>query len=512
MKLRLSFFFILGFLCSGCFKSSPSAPDPSLLRIQLQSEPVSLDPTWVEDGTALLIRSNLDDGLMGYNGSGKLEKRLAESIQVSSDGKRYELTLRPQVQWSDGKPIQIQDFIVAFRRLLGPKSTSKFAYLFMPIRGALAYSKKQGSFDQVGVREEHGKLVIELEHRVPYFLELLTLPTVLPLRQEVLDQHQGAWPETAPVTGPYELTAHLLNQKISLKRNPNYWGVPPKLEKIDLIFVADESTATHLFETGKVDLLTRVATLDFSRLKQAGKIRTTPFLATYYLAFNCKKFPSNQRDWRRAVAGVIQKNEITQILASGELPARSWIPLGLEGYLPYQNQEKEYLNSIQWAKGKEMQWKVVDAAFDSSARNSKILEKVQQDVSRRLGFRLNLNPYDWKTYIQKIQTDPPPIFRFGWMAPFHDSITHLKVFTTGNRNNYTGYSNLRYDSLVREIESLPLGKMRETKILEAQNIILEDAIVIPIYHYVQNTAVADRVKGFQSNPFGVIPFQHLSVE
>ena len=123
---------------------------------------------------------------------------------------------------------------------------------------------------------------------------------------------------------------------------------------------------------------------------------------------------------------------------------------------------------------------------------------------------LSLNYQDWKSYLKTLQTNPPPIFRFGWMAPFMDPLTHLRVFTSGEINNYTGCSNAKYDQLIEEIERLKPGIERRKKIEAAQKILLEDeAVVIPIYHYVQNTGISERVKGFQMNPSGIILFKDL---
>jgi oligopeptide transport system substrate-binding protein len=151
-----------------------------------------------------------------------------------------------------------------------------------------------------------------------------------------------------------------------------------------------------------------------------------------------------------------------------------------------------------------------DASFDGSSKNSRIMEKVQQDIQKELNFKLNLIPLNWQAYHHSIHSDPTPLFRYGWMAPFMDPITHLKVFTTGNLNNFSGCSNLKYDALVQEIENLAPGAKRESKIFAAQKILLEDeAAVIPIYHYVQHTAVSPRIKQFKVNSIGMIQFKDL---
>ena len=152
------------------------------------------------------------------------------------------------------------------------------------------------------------------------------------------------------------------------------------------------------------------------------------------------------------------------------------------------------------------------ASFDTSTRNSLVMEKVQQDLQLALGLKLSLNNLDWKSYLKSIQTDPAPIFRLGILSPFMDPIQILQSFTTGDPNNYLKWSNEDYDRLVREVAAMKPGPSRERKIREAEEELVDrQAIVVPIYHYVQNTAVKARIAGFRVNPFGVIRFNELRI-
>ncbi len=298
-----------------------------------------------------------------------------------------------------------------------------------------------------------------------------------------------------------------------MEKNPNYWGKIPSIAAVELLIINDETTGINLFEQGQIDLLTRISNLDFPRLKKQGKVHTSPFLATYYLSFNLKKFPFNDRVWRKAVAGTIQRQEIATLLNSGEIPATSWIPYGLEGYIPFKDPKPLFKNSVEMIKNKNEKPVGIQAAFDSGTRNLNIMEKVQQDIAQSLGLQLILNNLDWKTYIHTIQTDPPPIYRFAWMAPFLDPISHLKAWTTDDPNNYNHWSCTEYDQLVQEIEEMGPGPKRVEKIEKAQKILIEkEAVLIPLYHYVFNTAVSGRVKNFRVNPFGVTFFEELSLE
>jgi ABC-type oligopeptide transport system substrate-binding subunit len=138
---------------------------------------------------------------------------------------------------------------------------------------------------------------------------------------------------------------------------------------------------------------------------------------------------------------------------------------------------------------------------------------VQADVKKNLGLELALGNQDWKSHVRSLSTAPAQVFRYGWLAPFADPISFLEVFTTGNPNNYTGWTHTRYDELVREIMRLKPGAERAQKIEQAQRILLdEESIVVPLLHYIQTHAVSPRVEGFRVNPVGVIRFDELTLK
>src|SRR4051812_35127132 len=105
-------------LSAACRQPRNPAERPSVWSVQLSTEPVSLDPALAEDGASLRVLSNVMQGLVGYNGSGELENQLADSYQISPDGKRYEFKLRATARWSDGTPVTAEQFVAGFRRAL----------------------------------------------------------------------------------------------------------------------------------------------------------------------------------------------------------------------------------------------------------------------------------------------------------------------------------------------------------------------------------------------------------
>lgn len=509
--------------CSkGCSTSERSLlKQQSVLKVQLNAEPISLDPAEVEDGNGLKLIAELREGLVGYDSEGHLKNELAQSYKLSSDGRRYEFTLRPDLKWSDGRPVEVQDFVYGIRRALGPTQGGKVSMELLVIRAAKDYRAGKlklgnGSNDRtIGVFEEGGKLVFELERPAPYFIHALTLPAALPVRQDMLVESSGKWSEDkAPGTGPYRFAAYQPGKRFLIEANPYYWGAQPKIQLIDFLFITDEAAALNLFETGQLDILTRLSPADVPRLRKLPTFKSDPFYATYFVAFNTHKAPFDQRDFRRAVSGAIQRDEIVKTMDTGEKPALSWLPPGIEGFIDYQDPKTVFGKSIDKVRGdlKVHPLALVPAAFDTGARNSMIMEKIQRDLAENLGLKTSLSNMEWRAYVKALQTDSPAMYRFGWLTPFADPINPLQVFTTGNPNNYAHWSNPDYDKLVQEIAQMQPGPARTEKVKQAQKILVEDeAAVVPIFSYVQNHLVSERVSGFKVNPFGIVSFPEMSL-
>jgi oligopeptide transport system substrate-binding protein len=382
---------------------------------------------------------------------------------------------------------------------------------FFGIKNAKLFLDRKVSEKELGVREENGKLVIELEKKIPNFIHVLTLLQAFPLRQDILDSNEGKWPEIGPSTGPYQMVEHKFEQSIHLVQNPFYRLKAVSIPEV-LYRITDEVAAVNLFDQNQLDVMTRISSLDLGRLRKQGRLYTGPFLATYYLSFNCRKPPFNERSLRQAVARTIQRDEIAKMLDGGESPAWGWIPKGLEGYIPYRDPKEVFKKPLVLTAEEQKKIDPIEAQFDSNSRNLRIMEKIQQDLGQNLKMKLDLVSLSWKSFHHSIQNDPPPLFRYAWMAPFLDPMTHLKVFTSDSMNNFSGCSDKRYDRLVDEIENLEPGRVREAKIVRAQQILLEEEVaLVPLFHYVLQMGVSDRLKDFKVNSMGLIQVKDLNL-
>jgi oligopeptide transport system substrate-binding protein len=504
----------VGLSISGCTRQYTPPPEQEL-RVHLASEPATVDPSLAEDGASLKILGNTAEGLVGYDGEGRLVARAAAEWKISGDGRTYTFSLRPDLKWSDGVPLEAGHFVTGIRRTLDPRQAARLGQLLSPV-------------EKIEARDAR-TLVITLRKKTPYFLKVLSLPIAAPQRQDILDAHGGAWPVVAPSASSYFIVERKPEQHWLIRKNPHYGSAPAAgaPETVRLMIVGEETSALALFDQGRIDLLARVPPLEQTRLEKQGVLSVKPFWATYYVGFNTRKKPLDQASVRCAIARKIDKAGVVTALGSGETVAESWVPPGMEGYFagflaparaavstPARAGDSAAraagAPSVRAGMAPALKLK---AGFDSNSRNAMIMEKIQADLKQGDSpIEIELFNQDWKSYLRELKLNPPDLFRFGWLAAFADPISHLQALTSKNPNNLTGWSNARYDRLVSEIEGMEPGSAREKKVVEAQKILVaEDCAVVPIYHYVQVSAVNPRVKGYAVNGMGVVRWADLAM-
>lgn len=505
--VKSSFLIVLMSLVIAVVSSCSRTPkhNPGELRIQISSEPVTLDPSLVEDGLGFRVLVNIMDGLMSFTNSGKITNGLAESFSISKDQRMYQFKLKSDRVWSDGTAVTAEQFIYAIQRALNPKTGSKLSSLLYGILGARDFAKGK-SKTLKGVYGKGSEITFLLEKPDPLFLQYLTLPVTYPLREDILKKSQGKWDplrdKNIPTVGSYRIEKYQRDQSITLLARP---GLSPESpQKILVRVIQDESTGASLFEKNEIDVLSRIPGYDLKKYQSLSGYKVSPFLATFFIGFNLKKPPFNQKEFRQAVAGSIHKKELVSALATGEMPASSWIPKGLEGSYDFistvEDLDPRFANAVQKVKAQNYKGKII-MGFDTSGRNSLVMEKIQADLKKNLGWDVELKNSDWKTHVRSIYTDPVSIYRFGWSSPILDPLIFLSPFTTGDPFTFTQTSNAQYDDWVTA-----------RKISQAQKFIVEDeTFVIPIYHYVTTQVLGPRIKKYEVNPMGHTRWAEVSL-
>ncbi len=488
------------------------------LAIQLTSEPVSLDFSTSEDGLSLRLFGFLMSGMMRVNGKGELVHEMAERIESLNSGSRYIIHLK-KWKWSDGVDVKASHFVYAIKRTLDPKISSKLIDLLFFIKNAVLYKhSKLTDFSKVGIKAiDDSKIQIDLESNFTFFPQLLSLAIFFPQRQDLIEKMGSKWTEKMITTGPYTIERWNHQRELVFVKNQFYpENISHLPNRISFPIITDEMTSLNLFDSEKLDLVSRVPVLEMDRFKKTNQVLDFPFYATYYVGFNQKISPWNQKKARLAFAQSIDRNGILKIINSGETEATSWIPKGIpganesigvhfnpqkvkDGFKNFENVNKEGLV----------------LGFDSGARNQMIVEKIKQDIKNNLNLDLELKARDWKTYVRELTSNTPALFRFGFLSLFSDPYAHLFLFQSDNPNNYTGWKSTRYDELLSKIaktDPVKDASKRQKLVNEAQKIITEEeVVVVPIYHYIQRVLVSKKVQNIEINGLGLIDLKTLKV-
>jgi len=150
--------------------------------------------------------------------------------------------------------------------------------------------------------------------------------------------------------------------------------------------------------------------------------------------------------------------------------------------------------------------------YNTSEGHKKIAEAIQQMWKKNLGIDVALENQEWKVYLDKQAKLQYQICRAGWIGDYPDPNTFLDMFVTGGGNNQTGYSNPKYDELVKKAAMEKDPKKRMAIFRQVEEIIMTDLPVMPIYFYVNILMWKPYVKGVYMNTLDLHPLKEAYLE
>ncbi len=460
---------------------------------------------------------------------------VAENWEISRDGKTYVFHLRADARWSNGERVSAQDFEWSWRRLLTPETAAPYAYLLRCVRGARAYSREPVDrlWAEVGIRAEDVRtLAVELESPTPYFLHLTSFHALFPVHRPTLERARERSPETWQVewvrpenivtNGPFVISERRINDRMRLVKNPFYWDERSvAMRTIDVLAVEGLNTMLNLYLCGEVDWIDRVPTTLIPRLLPREDFDPVPYLATYFYRVNVTRPTLADARVRRALGLAIDRRAICRkITKKGESPSFSLTPLGLTDYprpeMEHAPRESDDSNQseafeLDCARAADLlssagfgprgrPFPPIEIHYNTSEAHRDIAEVIADGWRRYLGIDARLLNQEWKVYLDTQTTLGFDVSRSSWIGDYADPNTFVELFVTGGENNRTGWSNPRYDALVRDA-ARELDPARRLELLaSAETILLDELPVLPIYSYVTQNLVHPGLGGFFENP------------
>ena len=507
-------------LVSAC-KSAPRGGGASHFRVNLGTEPPSLDWSLATDHVSFNVISNLMVGLTEFDKDLKPAPVIAKSWDILDGGKRIVFHLRDDVHWTDGKKVRAQDFEYSWKRLLDPKTASQYAYILFDVANAQEYNEgkvKDGAL--VGVRAQDDQtLIVTLRHPASYFLAITTFEVTFPQRQDVIEKFDTRWTEPANIVtnGPFRMTSWKHENEIELAANADFFRGKPTIEKVTMYMVNEKTTAVTMFEQGNLDFMDEshsIPPLDKPRLSKMPGFKVVPQLRGEYYSFAVDRKPFDNPKLRKAFAMAIDREVLPKILQGGPTPATSWIPPGMLAHNPEIGvafnpvEARRLLKEAGHPDGKGLPPIVL--GYNTDEEKKLVAEAIQSMWQKHLGVVVKIENQEWKVFLKKLQTDPFPIFRSGWGADYPDPDNFMKLFTSTSGNNHGRWKNPRYDQLL-ELAARELDAKKRSRLYdEAQKLLTEvDVAVVPLYWKAEATMLNPKFTGLEYNSMARMDLRHV---
>ena len=513
---RLLIFCCLLVLIAGCTRNEPRAD----LVIVNGAEPQSLDPAIMTGEPDLRVVTSIFEGLTRLDPTNALPiPGLAASWDISPDQKVYTFHMRTNLVWSTGEPLTADDVIYSWLRALNPETASDYA-------GQL-YFLKNGEEYNTGVIKDPSlvgckaldryTVRAELKNPTAFFLDLCAFPTLLVVPRQTIEKYGDRWLSARPLpsSGPYELVAWRVNDKIRVRKNERYWDeANTKLEVVDFLAIASAPVALNLYETGAADVVwdkDLVPTELMDVLSKRPDFHSFSELGTYFVLLNTTRKPFDDPRVRQALALVVDKDRIIRkIIKQGGIVADSLTPPGTARYqspkgLGYDpDKARRLLAEAGYPGGKgfpRVQYIFNAPAGGAAVPHEKIGVELQQMWHDELGIEVELRQLEWGTYMAAESHLDYDMGRASWIGDYNDADTFLNLYLSNNGNNRTGWKSEVYDKLIQSADEQLDPVAREKIFQKAEAMLIRDAVpIIPLYYYVGLNYFDERkVKGIHNN-------------
>ncbi len=497
---------------------SAQAQQTTVLHRGNGAEPDSLAIHQAQGLNSQNILRDLCEGLFTVDAEGRPVAGVASHWTIADDGLRWDFQLRADARWQDGSALVAEDFVRAWQAAVNPASLAAQAPLFDVIRHARAIRTGQKSPQSLGVTAPGPhRLVVQLTHPEPALPERLSLPLFCPRPPD----NAGLDRRNPLANGAYQLARWVPQEKIVLEKNP-YFHDADAVYFDRVVYWVTEEPASELkrFRAGELDLTETIPDnqIDWIRQHLPENLRIYPYLGTFFLGLNTQNAPLDKRALREALMWAIDRRILTEkVLKSGQQPAYRIIPPPmLAANTPSPETRPPFVDwpaQLAFARKKlaasgfrPATAKPLEILYNSSANQRKVALAVAAMWRQNLGIRSRLRNVEWKVFVNERKKPERQVFRSGWIADINDPLDFLRLFSSDSPNNYYHYRNTDYDARLHRIAQTAPGPERARQVRQAEQMLLQEVPVIPLYFYVSRHLLSARIGGYRNN----VADRHLS--
>jgi oligopeptide transport system substrate-binding protein len=490
------------------------------------SEVQSLDPHKIEGVPESNISRDLFEGLLISDVDGKPSPGVAEKWD-NKDFKIWTFHLRKDAKWSDGTPVTAQDFVYSWQRLANPNTASPYAsYLqyghIVNIDDIIAGKKP---VTDLGVKaiDDH-TFEVTLSEPVPYFYKLLVHSSVSPVPKAAVEKYGDKWTQPANIVtnGAYKLKDWVVNERIVLERNTNYWDNDKTvINQVTYLPISSEVTDVNRYRSGEIDMTYNNMPIElFQKLKKEipNEVHVDPYLCTYYYEINNQKAPFNDVRVRTALKLAMDRDIIVnKVKNQGDLPAYSFTPPYTDGAKLV---EPEWFKWSQEKRNEEAKKLLAEAGYtaekpltfdllyNTSDLHKKLAIAAASIWKKNLGANVKLENQEWKTFLDTRHQGNYDVSRAGWCADYNEPTSFLNMVLSDSSNNTVHYKSPAFDKLIADTLKVTDEAQRSELYSKAEQQLDKDSAIVPVYYYVNARLVKPWVGGYS----GKDPMDNIHVK
>ncbi|WP_320420621.1 peptide ABC transporter substrate-binding protein [Mammaliicoccus lentus] len=529
--------YVLGLVIflAGCSGTDAGKKEPKdTLRLIAPSDLTTLDSSLAVEAGAFEVMNATQEGLYRLDKDDKAEPAIAKGDpKKSNNGRTWTFDLRKDAKWSNGEPVTAHDFVYAWRRAVDPETAAEYAYIMYDIKNAEAINKSEKKVEELGVKaiDDH-TLELTLNEELPYYKELLTFGTFMPLNEKFVKKQGSKYGTSVDKTlysGPFVMKSWKVEDNYKLKKNKEYWDKDNvALKGIDYSVIKDEQTALNLYNNDKVDT-TELSSQNVNSNKDKEGFDTKLESATYYIQINTQTNKDLQnKDLRAAIAQAIDKKAyVNNNLNDGSAPIDTFTPKEVftndekQDYNklvnpPYSYDVKKAQASLEKAK-KDLGKDKINIEFltfdqDNAKRDA---EYFKEQVEKHLpGVTMSIKQQPNKQKIALTKKGDYDVALTGWGPDYPEPMTFLDLFLSETTKGETGYNNPKYDKIINDGKTTLLKDpdKRWDELANAEEMLLEDAMVIPLYQKGKARLTKKEVNGRIIHYVGTKEYKHVKLD
>lgn len=467
IKMRVMIAIIAAFLVSGLSAQSLAqeggAQKPVVgdwLVQRLSAEPATLNPITATDVYEGAVNGYIYESLLERdNRTLNLVPLLAESWKVSDDKLSYEFSLRPGLKWQDGKPLTSEDVLFTFEKVKDPAVDAPH------LRNYYRDLEKVEALDLRRVRFTFSE---------PYFksLEMISGMSIIP-RHIFSEGDYNTHPMgRSPMgSGPYIFERWDTGKEIVLRRNENYWGEKPFIERIHFKIITDDTVALQVFKRGELDFM-GLTPIQWVRQTKTAKFRQAADKHRYYLpgysyiGWNMRKPYFTDKRVRRAMTMLVDRESILENIQYG-------FGRIVTGNFFYESQD--YDKSIEpWPYDPEAAARLLDEAgwtdtdgdgirdrdgvpfkfeftISSGSQLAEKLSTILKEELSKVGVEMTIRPLEWALFTKTLDDRTYDAVTLGWRLPVEADpyqVWHSSQVEKGS--NFVGFVNDEADSIIEK--------------------------------------------------------------